>query len=64
MEKYLITNEYGQKIEPDILTTYFGSLWQSILDRLPPGFDGFLMSFSIEGQKISVYRDVRLNLDQ
>ncbi len=56
MHFYEIKNEEGDSESTEILTMFYGAVWESALDRLSHECDGKLLTLSLEGRKYFVYR--------
>ena len=56
MIRYEIRNQNGRLVDINILKRFYGSTWQSILDRLYHRHDGFLLSIHERERELRIYR--------
>ncbi len=56
--KYEIKDEDDMNVALDVLTLYYGNLWESALDRLGHQCDGHLLTIQHEGQRLKIYRKI------
>ncbi len=56
MDRYMIIDENGRETGPDILALFYGTMWQSILDRACHDTDGRVVTVHFQGHRFKVYR--------
>jgi hypothetical protein len=55
---YEVRNETNKDVGIDILFTFYGTLWESVMDRLNNRCDGFILTIQHRGNIYRVYRKI------
>ncbi len=58
MNRYEIRDEEDKDIGLDILSLYYGNLWESAMDRLDHQWNGQLHTIQHDGQALRVFRKI------
>jgi len=56
VNRYVVLDEAGTDVGVGILQTFYGTLWESVMDRLNHQDDGFMYTLHHNRQKFRVYR--------
>ena len=54
--QYEVINEDGETEDTALLFMFYGSIWESALDRLNHDCEGRLLTLSLHGRKYYIYR--------
>ncbi len=57
MGKYIIKNTDDKEVSTDILKLHYGILWETMLDRLTPRPDGYLLRIKRKGKRYRIFRE-------
>ncbi len=59
MYYYEIKNEEGIPEDIELLSMFFGNVWQTALNRLHHGCDGHVLTIFLQGKKYYIYRKLK-----
>ena len=60
MNRYVVLDEAGADVGVGILQTFYGTLWESVMDRLIHQDDGFIFTLHHNRKKFRVYRRLEI----